>query len=57
MNEFTINSFEEYLRIVRDELGVTDQDGKRKRSYFRGQSKRAIPGNDYDLKPSIGRYN
>ena len=29
MNEFTINSFEDYLRIVRDEIGVTDQDGKR----------------------------
>lgn len=56
MNEFNINSFEEYLSIVRDEIGVTDQDGKLQRRYFRGQSKRALPGNDYDLKPSIGRY-
>ena len=56
MNEFTINSFEDYLSTVRDDLGVTDHDGQRKRRYFRGQSKRAIPGNDYDLKPSIGRY-
>ncbi|TNF00703.1 MAG: FRG domain-containing protein [Gammaproteobacteria bacterium] len=56
MNEFTIDSFEEYLRIVRDEIGVTGQDGKRQRRYFRGQSKRALPGNGYDLIPSIGRY-
>jgi len=56
MNEFTIKNFEEYLRIVRDEIGVTDQDGKRKRRYFRGQSRRAIPGSRYELKPSIGRY-
>ncbi len=54
MNEFTINSFEEYLRIVRDDIGVTDQKGQRKRRYFRGQTKRAFEG--YDLKPSIGRY-
>lgn len=56
MNEFTINSFEEYLRTVRDDLGTTGPDGQRKRRYFRGQSKRAMPGNNYDLKPSIGRY-
>jgi hypothetical protein len=56
VNEFTINSFEDYLRTVRDNLWGTDQDGQRKRRYFRGQSKRAIPDNDYDLKPSIGRY-
>lgn len=56
MNEFTINSFEDYLRIVRDEIGVTGQDGKRQRRYFRGQSKRALLGNGYDLIPSIGRY-
>ncbi|KAA6185855.1 FRG domain-containing protein [Thiohalocapsa marina] len=54
MNEFTINSFEEYLRIVSDDIGVTDQKGQRKRRYFRGQTKRAFEG--YDLKPSIGRY-
>ena len=54
MNEFTIDSFEEYLRIVRDELGASEQNGKKGRHYFRGQSKRAIEG--YDLIPSIGRY-
>jgi hypothetical protein len=56
MSAFIINSFEDYLRIVRDEIGVTDNEDQRKRRYFRGQSKRAIPGNNYDLKPSIGRY-
>ena len=56
MDEFTINSFEEYLGIVRDEIGATAQNGKRQRRYFRGQSKRALPGNGYDLIPSIGRY-
>lgn len=55
MNEFTITSFEEYLRIVRDELGYTDSSGHNVRRYFRGQAKKAIDG--YDLKPSIGRYN
>jgi hypothetical protein len=54
MNEFTINSFEDYLRIVRDELGIVEKDGKRLRRYFRGQSKRAL--GDYALRPSIGRY-
>jgi hypothetical protein len=54
MNEFTIDSFEKYLRIVRDDIGITDQKGQRKRRYFRGQTKRAFEG--YDLKPSIGRY-
>jgi hypothetical protein len=54
MNEFTINSFEDYLRIVRDELGLAESNGYRRRRYFRGQSKRALGG--YDLKPSIGRY-
>lgn len=54
MNEFTIDSFEEYLTRVRDNIGVTDQKGQRKRRYFRGQTKRAFEG--YDLKPSIGRY-
>jgi hypothetical protein len=55
MNEFPITSFEEYLRIVRDELGTTDSEGHSVRRYFRGQAKRAFDG--YDLKPSIGRYN
>ena len=55
MNEFTINSFEEYLTTVRDNLGIVEKNGKRKRRYFRGQTKRAFEG--YDLKPSIGRYS
>jgi hypothetical protein len=55
MNEFTINSFEEYLNTIQNELGDTDSSGKQVRRYFRGQSKRAIDG--YDLKPSIGRYS
>lgn len=54
MNEFTINSFEEYLTTVRDNLGIVEKNGKRVRRYFRGQTKRASEG--YDLKPSIGRY-
>lgn len=54
MNEFTINSFEEYLTTVRDNLGIVEKNGKRVRRYFRGQTKRAFEG--YDLKPSIGRY-
>ncbi len=54
MNEFRINNFENYLRIVRDELGSAEHNGKRSRLYFRGQTKRALDG--YDLKPSIGRY-
>ena len=45
---FIIESFEEYLKTVRNELPA-------KRIYFRGQSKRIIePG--YTLKPSIGRH-
>lgn len=55
MNEFTIESFEEYLKIVRDELGATEQDGKKARRYFRGQSTRTLDG--YNLIPSIGRYD
>ncbi|MBP0923859.1 MULTISPECIES: FRG domain-containing protein [Gammaproteobacteria] len=54
MNEFTINSFEEYLTTIRDNLGIVERNGKRVRRYFRGQTKRAFEG--YDLKPSIGRY-
>lgn len=55
MNEFTIESFEDYLTTVRDNLSVVEKNGKRVRRYFRGQSKRAFEG--YDLKPSIGRYD
>lgn len=44
---FEIESFEEYLTTVRNEL----PDG---RKYFRGQTKLITDG--YELKPSIGRY-
>ena len=44
---FEIDSFEEYLTTVRNEL-------PKGRIYFRGQSKLASAG--YPLKPSIGRY-
>ena len=44
---FEIESFEEYLQTVRNEL----PDG---RKYFRGQTKLVSAG--YELKPSIGRY-
>lgn len=46
---FEIESFEEYLRTVRNELP------KDVRKYFRGQTKRVSAG--YELKPSIGRYD
>lgn len=44
---FEIESFEEYLKTVRDEL-------PKGRKYFRGQTKLLSAG--YPLKPSIGRY-
>ncbi len=44
---FEIESFEEYLKTVRDEL----PEG---RKYFRGQTKLATAG--YSLRPSVGRY-
>lgn len=44
---FEIESFEEYLKTVRNEL----PEG---RKYFRGQTKLVSAG--YQLKPSIGRY-
>lgn len=44
---FEIESFEEYLQTVRNEL----PDG---RKYFRGQTR--LIGDGYALKPSIGRY-
>lgn len=44
---FHIESFEEYLSTVRNEL-------PKGRIYFRGQSK--LVSADYSLKPSIGRY-
>jgi hypothetical protein len=45
---FEIESFEEYLQTVRNEL----PEG---RKYFRGQTKLVTV--DYELKPSIGRYD
>ena len=45
---FEIESFEEYLATVRNELPSG-------RKYYRGQSKLARDG--YSLKPSIGRYD
>jgi hypothetical protein len=45
---FEIESFEEYLATVRDELPKV-------RKYFRGQTKQVSAG--YELKPSIGRYD
>jgi hypothetical protein len=44
---FEIESFEEYLQTVRNEL----PEG---RKYFRGQTR--LIGDGYELKPSIGRY-
>lgn len=44
---FEIESFEEYLQTVRNELPTG-------RKYFRGQTKLVSAG--YQLKPSIGRY-
>lgn len=49
---FEIESFDEYLNTIHQELG---QDGESKRRlYFRGQSKRATEG--YLLTPSVARY-
>ncbi len=45
---FSVENFEEYLNIVRNELPET-------RKYFRGQTKLISAG--YPLKPSIGRYD
>jgi hypothetical protein len=45
---FEIESFEEYLQTVRNELPTV-------RKYFRGQTKLISAG--YELKPSIGRYD
>lgn len=46
---FEIESFEEYLQTVRNELP------KDVRKYFRGQTKLVSAG--YELKPSLGRYD
>jgi hypothetical protein len=45
---FEIESFEEYLQTIRNELPTV-------RKYFRGQTKLVAAG--YELKPSIGRYD
>jgi hypothetical protein len=45
---FEIESFEEYLQTVRNELPAV-------RKYFRGQTMLVAAG--YELKPSIGRYD
>ncbi len=45
---FEVDSFEKYLKTVREEL-------PKGRIYFRGQSKRIIESG-YTLKPSIGRH-
>ncbi len=46
--DYTINTFQEYLEVVRDEITV-------KRPYYRGQSQLVDDG--YALKPSISRYD
>jgi len=45
--DYTVNTFQEYLEVVRDEITV-------KRPYYRGQSQLVDDG--YALKPSIARY-
>lgn len=49
---FEIDSFDEYLNTIHDELGQNGE-GKR-RLYFRGQSRLASQG--YALTPSVARY-
>jgi len=46
--DYTVNTFQEYLDVVRDEITV-------KRPYYRGQSQLVDDG--YALKPSISRYD
>jgi len=45
--DYTVNSFQKYLEVIRDEITVT-------RPYYRGQSKLVTDG--YALVPSIARY-
>ncbi|MEI6385346.1 MAG: FRG domain-containing protein, partial [Spirochaetota bacterium] len=45
--EFIVSSFEDYLRIVKDEIASTTR-------FYRGQGKRVVDG--YQLWPSIARY-
>lgn len=49
---FEIESFDEYLSTVHNELGTSGE--VKRRLYFRGQSKRATGG--YSLTPSVARY-
>ena len=51
---FTVNSFEDYLRVLQTELKDLNEELEG-RLYYRGQSKRSEEG--YALKPSIGRYD
>lgn len=46
MSAFTVDSFEEYLRIVKEELAD--------KVYYRGQTKSVDDG--YNLTPSVGRF-
>jgi len=49
---FEIENFDEYLNTIHKELGSHSE--KKRRLYFRGQSKRATEG--YPLTPSVARY-
>jgi hypothetical protein len=54
MSEFFASSFEEYLRIVNEELPtVESQRAEGGYRYFRGQARTAA---DWPLKASLGRY-
>lgn len=46
--EFTVTTFEDYLRIVKDEIAISKR-------FYRGQRKRVVDG--YKLWPSIARYD
>ena len=48
MRDFSVDSFDEYLRIVKDEITI-------KEPYYRGQKKMVADG--YDLKPSLARFS
>ena len=52
MNEFTINSFEEYLTTIRDNLGIVEINGKRVRRYF--AAKPNEPSRATTLSPPSG---
>jgi len=46
--EFIVSTFEDYLKIVKDEISI-------KKPFYRGQGKRVVDG--YKLWPSIARYD